>query len=234
MQPSRLLIASGLSVLLGSCGVDADPTTATFAQKVQAAQRRMHERYAAVQRIQYGIVRSDLAQIHEEAHAIASLDEPDVLPTWRPYFEEVRLAAQQVELADDVGTAARMTAQLGRRCARCHQAIQVTPTFRSEPRPDDSSRLGTTMAGHQWAAARLWEGLIGPSDERWRVGAEAMAQAPLTIVAEESSLGIADDVSRVRLLAKRALVPQSQDARASLLGDVLATCAHCHLVIRDR
>lgn len=230
MKP-RALIA--LAFVVG-CGLDADPTSAPFAQKLQAAQQRMHERYGAVKRIEQAIVKSDLEQIRAEAQTIAALDEPEALPEWRAYFDEVRLAAQQVELADDVGSAARLTAQLGRRCARCHEAIHANPKFRSDPKPDETSRLGGTMAGHQWAAARLWDGLIGPSEELWRAGAVSMSQARLTIVAEDRSLGIADDVAKVRLLAKRALRPQSQDERAGLLGDVLATCAHCHMLIRDR
>ena len=93
------------------------------------------------------------------------------------------------------------------------------------------------MLGHQWAAAQMWQGLIGPSDERWRAGAHALTQAPLHIVAAavtpNSELDI-DDIARVRLYARRAEAAGSQDARGDIFGALLATCAHCHAVLRDR
>ena len=92
------------------------------------------------------------------------------------------------------------------------------------------------MAGHHWAAARLWEGLIGPSDASWTAGAEMMARAPLTIVAEDPDRpgSIGDDVARMRLLARRALDSKGLEARAQLYSEVLTTCTHCHATIRDR
>jgi len=46
--------------------------------------------------------------------------------------------------------------------------------------------------------------------------------------------GVSDDVARVRLLARRALAATTIDARANLYGELLATCAGCHMTIRDR
>jgi cytochrome c553 len=90
------------------------------------------------------------------------------------------------------------------------------------------------MASHQWAAARMWEGLIGPSDDRWLEGARTMARSRTTIIAESGELGIADDAARTRLLAERATRLGDPDERATLYGEMLATCAHCHHAIRDR
>lgn len=93
------------------------------------------------------------------------------------------------------------------------------------------------MAGHQWAAARMWEGLLGPSDDRWLEGARALTTVPLDTVAQSvtptSDVDV-DDVARVRLYATRALAPAAQAAHAELFGKLLATCAHCHALLRDR
>jgi hypothetical protein len=91
------------------------------------------------------------------------------------------------------------------------------------------------MADHQWAAMQIWEGLIGPSDERWRVGATALTTVPLNIVAQAvtpTSPVDVDDVALVRLYATRALTVAPQE-RAALFGTLLAACAHCHSLLRD-
>ena len=197
----------------------------------------MHLRFGAARRIEQAITHSDLERAHAEAHALAALDEPDVLPAWRPYFEEIRAAARQLEAAGGVIVAAQLTATLGRRCARCHEAIAARITLPAEPPPSGDPRLVIQMLGHQWAAAQMWQGLIVPSDDRWLAGARALTTAPLNIVAQgvtpASELDV-DDIARVRLYANRALTAASWDDRADTFGRLLATCAHCHAVLRDR
>jgi len=89
------------------------------------------------------------------------------------------------------------------------------------------------MTSHQWAAARLWEGLIGNSNELWVAGATSLAGANIPITAESGALGIADDAARTKLLAARASKLGDRSDRAAIYGDLLATCAHCHAKIRD-
>ncbi len=226
---------------LGSCHIDDDTLVLnrprSLASSIEAAHRRMHTRFEAARRIEQAIAFSDLERARAEAHDLAVLDEPDVLLTWRPYFDAVRDAAHQVELTGSVIDAARVTATLGRRCADCHEAISARITLPAEPRPADDPRLAGKMLGHQWAAVQMWQGLIGPSDDHWLAGAHALTTVPLTIVAQSvtpsSELDI-DDVARVRLYAHRALTATARDVRAELFGTLLATCAHCHAVLRDR
>lgn len=225
---------------LGACHIEED--TLVFdrpglARAVMAAQRRMHERFGAARRIEQAIAFSDLEQARRDAHDLATLDEPDVLLTWRPYFDAIRDAARQVESSGSVVDAARRAATLGERCADCHEAIAARVVFPAEVRPPEDRRLAGKMLGHQWAATQMWYGLIGPADDRWLAGARALTTVPLTIVAQgvtpSSELDV-DDVARVRLYANRALRPMAQDARAELFGTLLATCTHCHAVLRDR
>lgn len=113
-----------------------------------------------------------------------------------------------------------------------HLATSAKIVFAKDPAPTDQNRLAAQMAGHQWAAARMWDGLIGPSTERWLDGARKLAKSSLMITAESDQLGIADDAARVRLLANRALKTKIGD-RPELYGELLATCAGCHHAIRD-
>jgi len=235
MHLDRLVLAS---LIASGCRGEAYDSLPPYeidslAASVQAAQVRMHARFAAARRMEESIARSDLDGAHVEAHLLAELDEPDALPVWRPYIDNIRAAAHQVELATGLGSAATLAAGMGRSCARCHEAIKAHITFPAEPRPSGVPR----MREHQWAAVQMWKGLIGPSDERWLEGAQALTTVPLNLVAMSvtptSELDV-DDVARVRLYARRALAAQSQDARAEVFGQLLATCAHCHATLRDR
>jgi hypothetical protein len=226
--------------VLGGCHIDDNTLVHErpgLATAVANAQRRMHERFGAVRRIEQAIAFSDLEQAHRDAHDLAILDEPDVLPRWQPHLDAIRDAARQVELSGSVVDAARRAATLGSRCADCHVAIAARVTFPPDARPPEDRRLAGRMLGHQWAATQMWYGLIGPADDLWLIGARALTTVPLTIVAQEvtpsSELDV-DDVARVRLYANRALVAIPRGERAELFGTLLATCAHCHTVLRDR
>jgi len=234
--------------LVAGCSGETPPVAngSVLAAQVQATQVRMHVRFASARRIEEAIAHGDLDRAHREAALLSKIEEPDALPQWKPYLDRIAVWSHQVEIAGDVVTAARATASLGHQCAHCHLAINAKVAFAPEPRPEVNVKLAPQMLGHQWAAARMWEGLIGPVDARWREGAQALAEIPLAIVAEEPMTvarrdatipegnRIGDDVARVRLYANRALAPHDADGRAAIFGDILATCVHCHAVIRDR
>lgn len=235
------VLAVALALALASCQVEARDTApvrgGSLADDVAAANHRMHQRFTAAQRLELSVVHGDLAGAHADAHELAELDQPDALARWQPYFAAIRDAAREIEAAPGIVGAARLTATLGRRCARCHEAIDARIAFPAEPRPPGDPKLVLQMVSHEWAAEQMWQGLIGPSDARWLAGARALSQAPLHIVAQavtpSSELDI-DDVARIRLYARRAQAAGSQDARADLFGTMLGTCAHCHALLRDR
>lgn len=223
-----------VSVLLAACAMEAEPAKpATLVDDVRAIQERMHARFASVQRIERGVVTNNLDEVRAGASVIASLDEPKALPAWQPYVSAMRDAGRNLMRAGDPVEAARLTAELGRQCGRCHQAIGAEIAFREPPRRDVGPTLHDTMQGHEWAVARMWEGVIAPSEERWARGAGALERAPLTYVAESGELGIADNVATIRQLARRAPALASHTERAALYGQLLATCAGCHATIRD-
>jgi len=235
-----LLCCAAAWFVLGGCHIEENTLVLDrpgLATAVAAAHRRMHERFESARRIEQAVAFSDLEQARRGAHDLVMLDEPDVLLTWRPYFDAIRDAARQVEASGSVADVARSAATLGRRCADCHDAIAARVTFPAEARPTGERRLAEKMIRHQWAATEMWYGLIGPADDRWSAGAQALATVPLTIVAQgvtpSSALDV-DDVARVRLYANRAMGTSARDARAELFGTLLATCAHCHAVLRDR
>jgi hypothetical protein len=230
----RALALLALSSMIG-CEAFADTDT-KLVDKVVAARERMHARYVAATNIQTAIALSDLPRAQTEARAIMALDEPDLLPQWRPYIDAIQSSAQQIAAATDIGTAARTSAALGRRCASCHEAVPAKIKFPKIPMPAPDPKLSRQMAGHEWAAARMWEGVIGPAPDRWLEGARYLSEIRIAITAEggPAQPGISDDVARMRLYATRGLKAATSDARAEIYGQLLATCAHCHFTIRDR
>ena len=214
---------------LAACSdLDAQPS---YGEAVEAAQHRMHERFSALARAEQALMFSDLDRVHLEAKYLGWLEEPDVLAQWKPHFAAIRERASILAESADPVAAGHAIAEVARRCASCHQASHAKLVWPDARPPAGSAQLATVMASHQWAAARMWEGLIGPSDARWLDGARRLAAAPIAITAESSVLGIENDVAKVHSLARRAVDVKD---RAQLYGDLLATCAHCHAVIRDR
>ena len=222
---------------LAGCTAAADTPRSDLPTMVREVRDRMHARFAASRRIEHAIAFGNLELAHREAGSIVKLEEPELLPEWRPYLDQIRATARQIELAPDLVATAKMSALLGRRCAQCHEAASAKIVFPKEAPPPAGVKLPSHMAGHQWATSRMWEGLIGPSSDRWLEGARAMTKAPLAIVAEGDNLSpdtaVSGDVARLRLLGTRAQVAKTQDDRANLYGDLLATCARCHAKIRD-
>jgi len=230
-------------VMLG-CHIDAYDAIPASARppdplvvSLEATERRMHTRYGSARSMVDAIARSDLEGAHAKAHVVAVLNEPDALPAWRPYIVAVQRAAQDVEHAGSLATAARAAAVLGMRCAGCHDAIQAQVALAEERRPSRDPKLSQEMLGHHWAELELWNGLMAPSNDHWRRGGAALSELPVDIVAQSQHAGIADDVddtARVRAYGRRALAAQTHGERADVYGDLLAACAHCHQTLRDR
>jgi hypothetical protein len=223
-----------VTVACALTGCEAWAAPSDLVDQLIAIRDRMHARFAATANIRTAIALGDLERVHAEARVIVQLDEPDMLPEWQPYVANIRDAASQIAGSTSTVAAARTFATLGRRCAQCHEAAGAKIVFAKVASPVRDIKLPSQMAEHQWATARLWEGLIGPSQPLWLAGANALTGARLAVTAETGELGVADDVARVRLIARRAQRARTNDDRAQLFGELLGTCAHCHFTIRDR
>lgn len=202
-----------------------------------ALKEHMREHFAAITEVQRAVVRSNLAAAQSAARYLAEHDEHGAIAGWKPYVEALREAARRVANSQDIPTAAVAAATLGHTCARCHTAHSAIITFAWEPQPEGDDSLVVQMRRHQWAAARLWEGLVGPSDQMWTEGASALASANFTkVTAQAKARGaeVARFATTVKSLAQRAGTLTEEDARAELYGQLLKGCASCHQLTRDR
>ncbi|CAN5791121.1 hypothetical protein BH11MYX2_BH11MYX2_07790 [soil metagenome] len=199
-------------------------------------QEHMREHFATVSDLQRAIARGHLDVAKQDARWLVEHEEAHQLVDWTPFVDEMKKAASDVAAAPDLPSAAAVASRLGRACGRCHEKTNAVVTFEWEEVPADAPTLQAQMKRHQWAAARLWEGLVGPSDDRWREGALVLSATQLDGVAATGSSAPRGDVQalakRVRELATIAITTDDHDVRATTYGELLSTCAGCHALVR--
>lgn len=224
--------------LAGCAGFDSPRREEELVDQAVAIRGRMHVRFAAATTARDAIESGDLEQARAAGRMIEALDEPEIRAEWQPYVANVRRAAGDLVVAQDLSLAGRRLATIGERCADCHVASHTRVLVGTSTAPKRSLHLEGEMGAHYWAVGRMWDGLLSASEQTWLTGAQTLETARLTIVAEGEvpghELGIAGDVARVRLLARRASRARTNHDRAELYGELLSTCVSCHHAIRDR
>lgn len=227
--------ADAASVVAPVVAIDAAPA-AVAPVDASALRTHMTSHFDAVARIQQALIRGELDQARDDATYLIEHDEHASLDAWQSYVQAMRAAATQVKAAPDLASAARRTADLGLQCSLCHTARSAIVAFAWEPLPAADATVATRMRRHAWGAARLWEGLIGPSDDLWNLGAEVMTSTELeALVVERMDLDheARDLIDQVQILARRAPAATTAEARAALHGELFVLCTACHQRVRD-
>lgn len=209
----------------------ADAAATTDATLVE----HMRAHFAAVSDLQRALARGHLEQAQADARWIVEHDEANQIADWALYVADMKLAARDLMVARDVPTAAGLASRLARTCSRCHEQTAAVVAFPWEEPPAAGPDLASQMRRHQWAAAQLWQGLVGPADAVWRHGAETLATTDLDKLAASHQTprgDVAALAARVRELAIKAGTLEDQDDRAVLYGELLSTCAGCHALVR--
>jgi hypothetical protein len=229
-KADRILVALGAAVVLAACA--GQPAQAPSAQAPMGDRMWFHFGETSV--IQTAVLEGDLNRVAEPARLLAQNASSSGLPPGSDtYVEALRGYARSAAEASDLSAAALATGQLGATCGSCHQGLGQGPRFDSEGWPAASSTyVGGHMIRHMWAADRLWEGLVGPSDEAWTAGATSLAGEPLRV--EELGLpaqGVDEAKKLAGLLHDLGGTAESitdPSERGRTYGRVLATCASCH------
>ena len=202
-------------------------------------QRRMHDRYDAVEAIREAIVHGDL----DVARAIArGLDRPvemaHLTVSARGLRDIVPGRANVLARAESSRDVARAFAELIRGCGQCHSAASVAWEF-DDPGVPEGEELPGHMRRHAWGVARMWEGLILADAERFDRGARALEESPLTgeeplPAEEENPPGLSTIEAQIheRARAARSASDYGMEERAAIYADVLDGCATCHARIQ--
>jgi cytochrome c553 len=228
--------AAAFAVLLAGCSsgfADTKPSEPPPSKRFEhdmMVRFHMHQNFDLLRAIERLLIKGKLDEARTFAAAIASApDEPSHGP-WATYKVTIRDRAAAVAKATDVGDALRKTASIGAACGNCHDDHVVKLALDSVPTlPPDSPTLDARMARHRWAVDRLWEGVVGNSDQAWRAGLDVLAVTPFEEPA--SRAGIARQLQRQADIARRPPPGKLVD-RATSYGEILTTCASCHTAKR--
>jgi cytochrome c553 len=189
----------------------------------------MHYNFDIIGRMRGAIEQGSIDEASSRAtrlkEHLEAMKAPD---TWAPHLGRLREVLTVVSSAKDIPTAALGCAEAGKICGQCHstlgQRVELDPAPQepSSPLPRENF-----MMRHAWAAERLWEALIVPSDAAWQQGVRVLSNTPPldTKFMTEEMQAIADELVPV---TKRATTVPA-DGRAQLYGEILSKCAACHI-----
>jgi cytochrome c553 len=200
-------------------------------QDISDVATHMHEHLARITTIKSFIIMGDLDGVREPSIWLADHDTAEGLPeNFEPYVGLMRQYAREVNNAADLRSAAISVSQMAKTCSNCHLVNEVEIEFGYDQLPAEWSDTVSHMQRHQWAADRLWEGLIGPSDTAWNRGADMLVDVPLhpDDVTNEDSADADTEVLRIHLFAGQATVAETTTERSELYGELLGLCAECH------
>jgi hypothetical protein len=202
----------------------------------------MEGHFEAASLIKQAVIDGDLEATRAHARDLASHREPQGVRGPPSTLRQMRSTASHIGEAADISEAATLLGELAAACGNCHRASDAQPGF-----PIDASELATSdapppaldavahMLRHQWAADRMWEGLITPSEQYWMWGAGALQEAALhrtDLTEEPSDVNVTRLAIRVHEIGLEATRASPLEERASLYGELLQSCAACHGEIR--
>jgi cytochrome c556 len=236
MRSTWLVLVLATTTCHCESGPTAVPAPSPAPTSSDRAELRAHMRahFEAAGEMQRAIAHGRLSEARDLAawlgrHYMEELD------GWQPYTEEMQIAAKGIEAASDVTAAGAQLGRLGRACSSCHEARGIQVAFPLTPAPSEGPGLELQMRRHQWAAARLWEGVIGPSDASWASGAQMMSTTPFDVMItahEKPNAEVVELAEQLRARATAAVGIRDRDVRATAYGEMMATCAGCHAVVR--
>jgi len=182
------------------------------------------------------LIHGSISRARAAGQWLATHPESDMPRGSSTYVREMQRYAGELADAEDLEVAALATAGIAQTCGECHQAFGPGPLFLGggtpPPRRGDETRR--EMQRHSWAAARMWEGLVGPSDAAWLAGANVFRDVPLSALADSLPPDIRGDLrtleDRVHELGGLAATASGAD-RSVLYGNLIATCTQCHAMV---
>ena len=204
--------------------IDPDPTPPADAATLK---QHMKVHFDAIREIERALVAGDLAKAKERAGWLAAHEPHEATELWEPHLNAVRESAEALTAAKDLESATDLAAKLGGQCAQCHVTTTAIVSFPYEELPPAGDDNRVAMRRHQWAADRMWEGLIGPSRTGWIQGAEVLGRGsvhPADLAREREARrgrGAGQTGSRARADRDRGPARRSPGALRQAAADLL-------------
>jgi cytochrome c553 len=197
---------------------------------------RMHGHFNAIRAIHRALIVGDMAGARRHARSLAQVSTDSDLVGGEIRVERIRSTARRLASARSAAAARSLATALATQCADCHGDSADGSRFVWGPQPSEDGSAAGRMARHQWAAEAIWMGLVGPSDERWREGMDALGEPPLPADAlsrdRDRRAAIDDLARRLAAQASEARALRSARDKAAALAEMLGTCADCHQLAR--
>ncbi len=222
------IISISLCAAAGWLGCSARPDTTTG----ETTRESTRDHFAHAAAIREALIRGDLEAaraagggLAEEGAAAA------VFEGWEEHAGMIRRLGDSVAVARDADELGLLLGRVARACGSCHERVDRRPPPAEPTAPYPDSALHLRMLRHEWAADRLWQGLVGPSEDTWFWGAYALTQAPFTperIPDRIAALEIARTAVWLHRLGLEALGSDEWQGRDALYGHLVGTCASCH------
>ncbi len=229
----------GAVVVLAACGGTSEPAAGDQPAASQAPAsadvvKHMHDHLAQVQQVQHALIRGDLEAATTAARTFADHQELTGLPdTVRGTIEDMRKAATEIGAATTLDIAGDATGRMVAQCGSCHSAMGAKPSLAAPAAQGQAAKpIVAKMLEHQHAVDMLYQGLVVPSEEMWKRGAEALKASPLKAdafpVDAQLSKEALDAQTQAYEVAEKAVSAATPTARAEIYGDLIAGCASCH------
>ena len=229
---SKFRLASGFAVIMLFSAFSLAEDASELAESSVA--EHMHEHLSRISAMKAFIIAGQLEGMREPAMWLAEHETVPGLPgDWEKYLAKLRQYAREAASARHLQFAAASVSEIARVCGDCHQANGIKVAFGYDERPSEERQsVMTQMQRHLWAADRMWEGLIGPSDAAWNRGTDILAEVMLTASditeSEDHEPEVNYLLTRARELGDEGGEAASREARSALYGEFLSLCASCH------
>lgn len=196
----------------------------------------MHTHFHRAIDAQDALIRGDIEDARSAMAFLATNDEHTSIPDpLLPYLAEFQTEAGHFAEASTLSEAGTVFARTLQRCGHCHTESHGGPRIAATPIPDGDTPAAR-MRRHQWAADRMFDGLVTADVAAFREGNEALTSAPLTQnelpdTAPQPPEQVVSLTENVRSLGAQAATANDDETRATIYGHYLATCGACHRIL---
>ena len=193
----------------------------------------MHGRFSRAVDIHTSVVLGNLDRAKAAGAWIATQEEGGDFPAGtEAYQARMKQYAALISQDQELDSVAMHTARMAAVCGSCHQASRGGPRFVVGSEPDEGSTTAKRMIRHLWASDRMWEGLVGPSEETWMAGSRVLGEGVESLEGAVQASPAPEEARRylaeLSQLGGEGAAATTQEARASVYGRLLGTCYGCH------
>lgn len=233
----RLLIPPAIALValtaVGALGfwLTSDMALQAAGDNTQAT-THMKEHFDKVGVMKDAVIRGDLEAMREPAKYMAEHKADGMPPKAASQILAMQTAAKRAAEASDINMAANAVATMASTCGTCHRATDVVVKAAPPAEPPEGDDLAAHMLAHQQAIEYLYQGLIVPSDDLWKKGAQLLRAAPMQNEKFPADVKLTEDIKAFEVKAHQfaGMADQARDpkTRVGVYGTLIASCAGCH------